>query len=525
VHYRLFSSAPVVDAVRDKIPRIMASFVDESAKVYTNEKAISHNLHWHNVSPVSGETLCQIQTPPMVDAVVKASHNTFLHSDDWSNLSFAERGKLLQNMANVLQENATDLAVMETLDTGLPISQVRSNHVPSAVQTLRYYAAVATQGGLPGRIMDVPFAGGHPDSVAFTRREPLGVCVGIGGWNYPLVTMVWKIAPALCMGNTIIYKPSECTPLTSLYVASELWSQILPPGVLQVMAGGLEVGQRLVEHPLVSKVSITGSTATGIKVAKKAAETLKRTTLELGGKSALLVFDDCDLDSAVRVACEANFINNGQVCSNATRIFVQGSIVNEFVEKLCQRLDTNVVMGDPLDPETNVGPMMMHPHAPSQHFDRVMGFLERAEQDDAIDVLYGGNGYHHDTGGYFVEPTVLLAKNDTPEIVREEVFGPIMTILAFDTEEEAIERANSSIYGLGAGVMTKDVMRAHRMSKRLQAGNVWVNNWNLSPVEVCCTIMKRGGGCTLSWLRSFFSCPFFLDADAIRSAQDEWIWT
>jgi betaine-aldehyde dehydrogenase len=253
---------------------------------------------------------------------------------------------------------------------------------------------------------------------------------------------------------------------------------------LQVLTGGGETAQQLVEHPLVAKVSLTGSTATGKRVARTAAITLKRTTLEVGGKSPLLVFDDCDVDSAVRVACEANFINNGQVCSNATRVFVHRAILDEFVDKLCIGLQNNIVIGDNMNSNTNMGPMMMHPGQPSQHFDRVMGFLERAKQDSNIQVLYGGNGYKSDGGGFFVEPTVLQANTDDSEIVREEVFGPIMTILPFETEAEAIARANSSEYGLGAGVMTKDVMRAHRLAKRLQSGNVWVNNWNLTPVEV-----------------------------------------
>lgn len=333
-------------------------------------------------------------------------------------------------------------------------------------------------------MLDVPDAGGHADSVAFTRREPLGVCVGIGGWNYPLVTFSWKLAPALCMGNTMVYKPSECTPMTTLHTASELWKDILPPSVLQVLTGGGATAQQLVEHPVVAKVSLTGSTATGKKVARTAADTLKRTTLELGGKSPLLVFDDCDMDSAIRVASEANFINNGQVCSNATRVFVQSTILDEFVERLCYDLQSSIVMGDNMDFNTNVGPMMMHPGQPSQHFSRVVGILERAKKDTNIQVLHGGNGYKSEHGGYFIEPTVLLAKNDFSEIVQEEVFGPIMTILCFETEEEAVLRANSSEYGLGAGVMTKDVMRAHRLAKRLQSGSVWINNWNLTPVEV-----------------------------------------
>jgi acyl-CoA reductase-like NAD-dependent aldehyde dehydrogenase len=328
----------------------------------------------------------------------------------------------------------------------------------------------------------VPLAGGHKDSFAYTRREPLGVCAAIGGWNYPLVTMTWKIAPALACGNTIIFKPSECTPITSLHVA-QLWKDILPPGVLQVLPGEAETAQSLVAHPMVQKVSLTGSTATGIKVAKNSADTLKRLTLELGGKSPLLIFKDSNLKSAVRVAIEGNFINNGQVCSNCTRVFVERSILDEFIVQVVEQLELSVKLGDNFLDETNMGPLIMPPRKPSGHYDRVMGFIERAKDHPSVRLIYGGKGLEQN-GGYYVEPTVLLCDTDDVEIVQEEVFGPVMTILPFDTEEEAVTRANSTDYGLGAGVMTKDVMRAHRLSKVLEAGNVWVNNWNLSPVEV-----------------------------------------
>ncbi|KAG7372600.1 betaine aldehyde dehydrogenase [Nitzschia inconspicua] len=470
--------------VSRNIPKVMTSWINGSSLPQRISKS---ELDFTNLAPATGNVLCDVQvpTPLEIQLAVESSQTALEHGSDWSNLSSAERGKILQAMANSLQDNFEDLVVLEAIDTGLPISQIRSNHIPSAIQTLEYYAAMATSStGLYGRILDVPNAGGHMDSIAFTRREPLGVCVGIGGWNYPLMTFSWKLAPALCMGNAMIYKPSECTPITALYAATTLWQDMLPAGVLQVLTGGAATAQYLVEHPNVAKVSLTGSTATGKKVARTAADTLKRTTLELGGKSPLLIFDDCHLDSAVRVACEANFINNGQVCSNATRVYVQNTILDEFVNQLCDQLQHNIVIGDNMEPNTNLGPMMMHPGQPSQHFDRVMEFLDRAKQDSSIQVLYGGNGYQMDGGGFFVEPTVLYSKSDDPEIVREEVFGPVMTILSFDTEENAVARANASEYGLGAGIMTKDLTRAHRIAKNLQSGNVWVNNWNLTPLEM-----------------------------------------
>jgi betaine-aldehyde dehydrogenase len=465
------------DASSFHIPSVLTSWVD-GASVPVTETA----TRYENRSPVSGETICQVQTPTSetVETAI-ASARQAGKTGPWSALGFAERGKILQEMAQILKQNQEELCYLEALDSGIPIAQLRAGHAPYAIQTLEYYAALATT-GMPGKMVDVPLAGGHKDSFAYTRREPLGVCAAIGGWNYPLVTMTWKIAPALACGNTILFKPSECTPITSLHVA-QLWSDILPPGVLQVLPGEAETAQSLVAHPMVQKVSITGSTATGIKVAKNSADTLKRLTLELGGKSPLLIFKDSNLKSAVRVAIEGNFINNGQVCSNCTRVFVERSILDEFIVRVVEQLESSVKLGDNLLDETNMGPLIMPPRKPSGHYDRVMGFIERAKDHPSVRLIYGGKGLEQN-GGYYVEPTVLLCDTDDVEIVQEEVFGPVMTILPFDTEEEAVTRANSTDYGLGAGVMTKDVMRAHRLSKVLEAGNVWVNNWNLSPVEV-----------------------------------------
>ena len=437
---------------------------------------------FNNLSPASGSTLCHVEIPSraQVDQAVASSYKAF---GGWKNLSSAERGTILKDMAATLNNHGEELAQLEALDTGIPIAQVRINHIAYAVQTLEYYSALATK-GLSGKIMDVPTAGGHDDSFAYTRREPLGVCVGVNGWNYPLVTMAWKMAPALACGNTFICKPSECTPLTSLH-AAQLWKDLLPEGVLQVLVGERQVAQQLVSHEHISKVSLTGSTTTGIQVAKESADSLKRLTLELGGKSAALIFHDADLESAVNVAIEGNFVNNGQVCSNCTRVFVERSILDDFIEKLAIKLATSVVAGDNTLEETNLGPLIMPPRNASAHYDRVMNFIEQGKEDSSnVQLLFGGDGYQRN-GGYYVDPTVFLAKTDETPIAKNEIFGPVMTILPFDTEEEAVTRANHGTeYGLAAGVVTKDVMRAHRVSKRLEAGTVWVNNWNLSPVEM-----------------------------------------
>lgn len=297
---------PCTSTIRNlSIPSVLTSWVNGASLPAVHCETVT-SKSYVNFSPSSGSSLCEVQVPSIetLEHAIMSSHSAF-QSNEWSLQASAERGKVLQEMAKIMTENAEELCNLEALDTGIPISQIRVNHVAYAIQTLEYYSALA-QKGFAGKMVDAPLAGGHRDSFAYTRREPLGVCAAIGGWNYPLVTMVWKMAPALAAGNTVIYKPSECTPLSSLLVA-KLWTDLLPPGVLQVLSGEAETAKYLVAHPLIKKVSVTGSTATGIIVARESADTLKRLTLELGGKSPLLVFADANVESAVRVAVEGVF--------------------------------------------------------------------------------------------------------------------------------------------------------------------------------------------------------------------------
>ncbi|GMH58210.1 hypothetical protein TL16_g02558 [Triparma laevis f. inornata] len=295
-------------------------------------------------------------------------------------------------------------------------------------------------------------------------------------------------------GNTFIYKPSECTPLTALKIAEILKEAGLPDGVFNVVVGDRTTGPMLSSHNEVKKLSFTGSTETGIRIVKDAADTLKKVTMELGGKSPLLVFEDADIDNAVAAAMMSNWYTQGEICSNATRVFVHKSIKGEFTKKLVARTK-QLVIGDPLDPNTHVGAMIMPPDNKSGHLDRVVGFIERAKQDPDNKLILGGNTHTIEAGkvdgrggvgneGCYVEPTIFECSNDNSELVKEEVFGPVMSLLEFEDEDDAVKRANDTKWGLGAGVMTNNLARAHRIAKKFQSGNVWINNYNLTPSEM-----------------------------------------
>ena len=362
------------------LPEVATSWIDGEFVTPTTADENSY----HNLSPSNGSSLCEVQ-PCSFDTIDKAILSSSIAFRDWEKYGSKHRGKILREMAQVLEQNIDELLYLEAIDTGIPIAQIRDFHIPAAIETLEYYAALSTK-GFSGKFIQTT-GDEEPSSLTYTRREPLGVCVGIHGWNYPLVSMTWKLAPALACRNVFLCKPSECTPLTSIR-AAELWKDILPPGVLQVLLGEAETAQHLVSHPGVQKISLTGSTKTGIEVAQEASKDLKRLTLELGGKSAMLVFEDYgDLDTAVRVAMEGNFVNNGQVCSNCTRVFVERTILSDFLDILVTKINESIVMGDNLAEETNMGPLIMPPRNPSGHYDRVMGFIARAIDDDSVELI------------------------------------------------------------------------------------------------------------------------------------------
>lgn len=429
--------------------------------------------------PATGETIATLReaTFAAIEQAVAAAAEGFAV---WSTTAPAARARVLRRAADLIRADARALAELETLDTGKPISETEVADWPSGADALEWFASLAAT--LAGEAADL---GGD---LVYTRREPLGICLGIGAWNYPSQIACWKAAPALACGNAMIFKPSEVTPLGALRLGAIFAEAGLPAGVFNVLQGGGEVGAALAAHPAIAKVSVTGSVPTGHKVYAAAAEGLKAVTLELGGKSPLLVFDDADLDSAVGGAMLGNFYSAGQVCSNATRVFVQKGAHDAFLDRLLARTE-RIVLGDPMDPAVTMGPLVSEAQGR-----RVMDLIETGRAEGAR-LLAGGNratpqGFEN---GFFVEPTVFAGVTDEMTIAREEIFGPVMSVLAFDSEDEAVARANATPYGLAAGVFTGDLARAHRVVARLDAGTTWINAYNLTPVEMPFGGVKASG--------------------------------
>jgi betaine-aldehyde dehydrogenase len=431
-------------------------------------------------NPATGEILGYVTVAGAteVNAAVRAARKGQVI---WAAMTGAERAKILRRTADILRSRNDELAELESCDTGKPIQETRVVDVASGADCLEYFAALAQS--LSGEYLNL-----GSQAFGYTRREPLGVVAGIGAWNYPLQIACWKAAPALACGNAMIFKPAELTPFTAVKLAEIFLEAGLPRGVFQVVQGFAETGRLLSRHPDIRKVSLTGEVGTGKAVMADAAQTLKNVTLELGGKSPLIVFDDAKLDNAVGGALLANFYSSGQVCSNATRVFVHSSIKDAFLQRLVKRVSAMRV-GDPLDPATQVGALVSE-----QHLHKVLNYIERGRAEGARLVI---GGTRVTTGalaqGYFVAPTIFDNCRDDMAIVREEIFGPVMSILEFDEEREVIERANATEFGLAAGVFTNDLTRGHRVIAQLQAGTCWINHYNVTPIELPFGGVKMSG--------------------------------
>ena len=424
-----------------------------------------------SVNPANGEELAvlPVDGSRQVDAAVARALEA---QAEWAALTGAQRGRVLRRAADILRDRNDELAELETRDTGKPIQETRVVDVLSGAECFEYYGGLAA--GLAGEHLDL-----GPAAFGYTRREPLGVVAGIGAWNYPLQIACWKTAPALACGNAMIFKPAELTPLSAIKLAEVLEQAGLPPGVFQVVQGMADTGRLLTRHPQIRKVSLTGEVATGKAVMADAAATLKSVTLELGGKSPLIIFEDAQLDNAVSGALLGNFYSAGEVCSNGTRVFVHKRIKAAFIQRLLARA-ARLRVGDPMDPQTQVGALISE-----AHMNKVLGYIARGRAEGARLILGGqratGAGLDR---GWFVQPTVFDGCRDDMSIVREEIFGPVMSVLEFETEDEVVARANATPFGLGAGVFTADLTRAHRVIARLQAGTCWINHYNITPIEL-----------------------------------------
>lgn len=431
-------------------------------------------------NPATGEVLATVQVAGAadVDRAVDAAREG---QRVWAAMTGTERGRILARAAALLRARNDELAALETLDTGRPIQETRVVDIVTGADAVEYYAGMA--GTLTGQ--HIPLG---DTAFAYTRREPLGVCAGIGAWNYPIQIACWKSAPALACGNSMIFKPAELTPLTALKLAEIYTEAGVPPGVFNVVQGLAPTGQALTRHAGIAKVSLTGEVGTGKKVMADAAGTLKHVTMELGGKSPLIVFEDANLDNAVGGAMMGNFYSQGEICSNGTRVFVHRDVRDAFLEKLKTRAE-KMVIGDPRDPATHVGPMI----AP-EHGEKVLGYLEAGRIEGATLVTGGQRvAVPGCEAGVFIQPTVFADCSDDMGIVREEIFGPVMTVLTFEDEAEVIERANATDYGLAAGLFTRDLTRAHRVVAALEAGTCWINDYNITPIEMPFGGVKQSG--------------------------------
>jgi betaine-aldehyde dehydrogenase len=424
-----------------------------------------------SINPATGQVLGYVTAAgaSQINSAVSAARRA---QSSWAAMSGAERARILQRAAALLRARNQELAELETRDTGKPIQETRIVDVASGADCFEYFAGLAQS--LSGEHIDL-----GTQAFGYTRREPLGVVAGIGAWNYPLQIACWKAAPALACGNAMIFKPAELTPFTAVKLQEILLEAGLPAGVFQVVQGFAETGRLLTRHRDIRKVSLTGEVGTGKAVMRDAAQTLKHVTLELGGKSPLIVFGDAKVDNAVAGALLANFYSSGQVCSNGTRVFVHSSIKAAFMERLIKRVNA-MRIGDPMDPDTQVGALISE-----QHMQKVLAYIERGRSEGAR-LLTGGVRVTSGklAEGYFVAPTVFDNCRDDMAIVREEIFGPVMSLLEFEDEHEVIERSNASEFGLAAGVFTNDLTRAHRVIAQLQAGTCWINNYNVTPVEL-----------------------------------------
>jgi aldehyde dehydrogenase (NAD+) len=423
---------------------------------------------FETVNPANGEVLARVAEGDKedVDRAVKAARRAF---DDgpWTHMRPADRQRLLLRVADLIEQHGEELAQLETLDNGKSLFESRNVDIPAAAETFRYYAGWVTKITGETNPADETF-------FSFTLREPVGVCGQIIPWNFPLLMAAWKLGPALACGNTSILKPAEQTPLTALRLGELLLEAGVPPGVVNIVPGFGETGAALVRHPQVDKIAFTGSTEVGKEIQRESAKTLKRISLELGGKSPNIVFSDADVPAAVEGALMGVFFNQGQVCCAGTRLFVEQKLHDQFADALAKAAG-GMKQGSGLDPETRIGPLVSQ-----EQLERVTGYLAAGKKEGAKAILGGErNTAKGLEKGYFVKPTIFTGVKNDMKIAREEIFGPVVSMIPFKDENDAVFQGNDTLYGLAAGVWTRDVSKAHRVARAIRAGTVWINCYNV----------------------------------------------
>jgi aldehyde dehydrogenase (NAD+) len=424
---------------------------------------------FETINPATGEVLTEVVEASRddVDRAVQAARRAFEDRGGvWRKMSASERGRLIWRLADLVEKNIDELAELETLDNGKPIFESRQVDMLMVVDVLRYYAGLATK--IHGETVNT-----FETAFTYTLREPVGVVGLIIPWNFPLLLASWKLGPALACGCTVVLKPAEQTPLTTLRLGELAIEAGVPAGVLNIVTGGPETGKAIVAHPGIDKIAFTGSTAVGKEIMRGAADTLKRVTLELGGKSPNIVFADSEIDNAVKGAINGIFYGKGEVCNAGSRLFVESKVHDELLDKLAARAK-KMQPADPLDPKTRLGAIVSQ-----EQMQTVLGYIEAGKKEGAK-LIAGGNRVSVDGGkGFFLEPTIFGAVNNDMKIAQEEIFGPVLSVLTFDDVDQVVELANRNPYGLAAAVWTRDVKKAHSVSRRLKAGTVWINTYGL----------------------------------------------